>query len=185
MSQEKSNSFIKQNSQDIYPYTTSNRKNKKTDYKKLYEKTIFQIDKLEKKAQHMLKQMQEITKDLKRLERKNEKHKNLLNQASHHFAFTWDLFLDHQKENKNNKEEKIEEITNNVDEFEKFINYQYEKIYNQPATTEINQQEIIEKEENFNSNYTNYLLDNQCNNYIYYTTNYLNKNTFYNPNIEF
>ncbi|CAG8800559.1 3949_t:CDS:1, partial [Gigaspora rosea] len=47
-------------------------------------------------------------------------------------------------------------ITNNNDEFEEFINYQYEKIYNQPTTTEINQQEIIEKEENFNSNYTNY-----------------------------
>ncbi|RIB05032.1 hypothetical protein C2G38_2282015 [Gigaspora rosea] len=184
MPQEQSSSnFIKQNGKDIYPYTISTRKNKKTDYKKLYEETISQIDKLENKAQHMLKQIQEITKDLEKLERKNEKYKNLLNQASHHFAFAWDLFLDHQKENKNNKEEKIEEITN--DEFEEFINYQYEQIHDQPTIIETNQQEIVEKEDNFNSDYTNYLLNNQCNNYIYYTTNQSNENTFYNPDIDF
>ncbi|CAG8483758.1 22237_t:CDS:2 [Gigaspora rosea] len=80
MPQEKSTSFIKQNSKDIYPYTISNRKNNKTNYKKLYEETISQIDILEKKAQYMLKQMQEITKDLEKLERKNKKYKNLLNQ---------------------------------------------------------------------------------------------------------
>ncbi|RIB24505.1 hypothetical protein C2G38_2031797 [Gigaspora rosea] len=156
---------------------------KQNDYKKLYEETISQIDKLENKAQHMLKQIQEITKDLEKLERKNEKYKNLLNQASHHFAFAWDLFLDHQKKNKNNKEEKIEEITN--DEFEEFINYQYEQIHDQPTIIETNQQEIVEKKDNFNSDYTNYLLNNQYNNYIYYTTNQLNENTFYNPDIDF
>jgi len=75
MPQEKSSSFIKQNGKDIYLYTTSNQKNKKTDYKKLYEETIFQIDELEKKAQHMLKQIQEITKDLKRLKRKTKNTK--------------------------------------------------------------------------------------------------------------
>ncbi|RIB03799.1 hypothetical protein C2G38_2224048 [Gigaspora rosea] len=49
-----------------------------------------------------------------------EKSNSFIKQnASHHFAFAWDLFLDYQKENK--KEEKIEEITN--DEFEEFINY--------------------------------------------------------------
>ncbi|RIB02225.1 hypothetical protein C2G38_2228411 [Gigaspora rosea] len=127
--------------------------------------------------------MQKITKDLKRLERKNKKHKNLLNQASHHFEFTWYLFLDHQKEINNDKKEKIKEITN--DEFEEFINYQYEQIYDQPTITETNQQKIVEKKDNFNSDYTNYLLDNQCNNYIYYTTNHSNENTFYSPNIDF
>ncbi|RIB09475.1 hypothetical protein C2G38_2208851 [Gigaspora rosea] len=91
----------------------------------------------------------EITKNLK----ENMKIQKLLNQASHHVVFALDLFLDHQKKNKNNKKEKIEEITN--DEFEEFINYQYEQIYDQPTITKTNQQEIVEKEDNFNSDYTN------------------------------
>ncbi|RIB17498.1 hypothetical protein C2G38_2037667 [Gigaspora rosea] len=183
MPQEKLNSFIKQNGKDIYPYTTSNRKNKKTDYKKLYEETISQIDELEKKSPTHAKTNARNYKRFKKTRKKNEKHKNLLNQASHHFVFAWDLFLDHQKEINNDKKEKIEEITN--DEFEEFINYQYEQIYDQPTITETNQQIIVEKEDNFNSDYTNYLLDNQCNNYIYYTTNHSNENTFYSPNIDF
>src|SRR5260363_25008 len=105
----KNTEFIKESGK-YYPYTT-NQKNEKidykklyeetilkiNDYKKLYEETIFKFDELEKKTQKMLEQMQNIDKALDKQQKRNKKYKHLFIQASDHFACAWDCFIEKQE----------------------------------------------------------------------------------------